>query len=64
MNLVKLMLDKKNNELYLEVTGHPLKNPKYFKLEGWASEPDGKLIDISLNSMFVELGGEDDKQFI
>jgi acetolactate synthase small subunit len=61
MNLVKLMLDKKKNKVYLEVTLSPQEKSKYFEIASMATEPEGKLIDISLNSMFVELGGEDDK---
>jgi len=61
MNLVKLMLAKKNNKIYLEVTLSPQEKPKYFEIASTATEPEGKLTDISLNSMFVDLGGDDDK---
>ena len=61
MNLVKLMLDKKNNKIYLEVTLSPQEKPKYFEIASMATEPEERLTDISLNSMFVDLGGDDDK---
>ena len=61
MNLVKLMLDKKNNKIYLEVTLSPNEKPKYFEITSMATEPEERLTDISFNSMFVELGGEDEQ---
>jgi hypothetical protein len=55
------MLDKRNNKIYLEVTLSPQEKPKYFEIASMSTEPEGKLTDISLNSMFVELGGGDEQ---
>lgn len=56
MNSARLIKDS-NNDIYLEVNGRPLDNNIYFKVELFASEPKGKIIDLTKQTMLVDLSG-------
>jgi hypothetical protein len=45
-NVARIVRDK-NNDVYLKVTGKPLDNPVYFRIEEFTTEPEGKLIELS-----------------
>ena len=59
MNTARLVKDAKG-KLYLKITGKPLGNPAYFNVELFATEPQGKITDLTKPGygMFVDLSGE------
>lgn len=59
MNLGRIIKDS-NNEVYLQVEGKPLDRPTYFKIELYASEPKGKMEELSENIILLDLGGGND----
>jgi hypothetical protein len=57
MNATRLIVDQLGN-VYLKVMGKPLRHPAYFKVESFATKPEGKIKDITIQEMIVNLKGE------
>jgi hypothetical protein len=47
-----------NNDIYLEVFDKSLDKPTYFKVELFATEPEGKIINLTKQEMIVDLSGK------
>ena len=45
-NIAKIIRDE-NNDVYLKVSGKPLDNPVYFRIEEFNTNPEGKLGELS-----------------
>jgi len=58
MNAARLIVDKLG-DIYLKVMGKPLKHPVYFKVESYATNPEGKKKDITTQEMVVNLKKEE-----
>lgn len=56
MNEARLVKDSKDN-IFLKVSGKPLHESVYFKIELFASEPQGKIKDLTKREMLVNLKG-------
>lgn len=58
MNRARLVKDSKNN-IYLKVSGKPLHESVYFKIDLFATVPNKKIKDLTKQEMVVNLRGEE-----
>jgi hypothetical protein len=54
MNKSEIVRDEENN-IYLKLTGKPLEIPAYFRIEDFTTKPKGKIINLSLGLLFINL---------
>ena len=47
-----------NRNIYLKVEGKPLNKPVYFKIEVFATKPEGKIKSLTIQEMVIDLSGK------